>query len=88
MNCSACGGTILPPAVAGVERGSCHCPRGPGHIIGHLFYGTEERPGGWREYEVEFQGEVIKVEPPTLSRAMTVLNDLRTKWRAAQAGAS
>lgn len=26
LNCAECGGTILPPTIGGVPRGTCHCP--------------------------------------------------------------
>lgn len=85
MLCQACGGTILPHAIAGSPRGTCHCPRGPGHIISHLYYGTPERPGGWQEYEIEWQGRIIRADPRTLTNTVKTLNDLRTEWNAAEA---
>lgn len=82
MNCADCGGTQLDPSVSGQERGTCYCPK-TGHIIAHLFYGNEQMPGGRaRSYEVEWKGEVKKVEPPTLVRAVEVLNSLRAVERA------
>lgn len=81
MRCSVCGGTILPPAIGGAERGSCHCERGPGRLKARLYYGTASRPA-WNEYDIEWGGVIIAVQPPTLSRALTVLNTYRTEWRA------
>lgn len=76
--CPVCGGTILPHATSGAERGSCHCPRGPGRIKARMYYGTESRPGGYREYDVEWFGDVIPIEPPTLQAAVDHLNALRS----------
>jgi hypothetical protein len=72
--CTTCGGTLLPPSISGAERGSCHCPRGPGRIW--------TRPFG---YEVEWFGDFIPVEPPTLAAAVAHLTMLRAAWRAGQA---
>jgi hypothetical protein len=88
MICPDCGGTRLAPSVGGAERGSCHCLRGPGAIVAHLMYGTEQGPGGSaRYYEVEWlDGEIVKVDPPTLERADAVLTSLRSDWLATQLG--
>lgn len=77
LRCTDCGGTILDHAHAGAPRGSCHCPRGPGHVIGTLLYHTDEHPGGGATYAVAWEGRVVPVEPPTLTRAVDVLNMLR-----------
>ena len=83
MDCSDCGGTLLPPAVAGVERGSCSCPR-PGRLTAKLFSSTDNQPGGWKVYGVEWDGIEIAVDPPTLSRAVEVLNKFRADAAALQ----
>lgn len=88
MTCPTCGGTTLAPCVGGAERGSCHCPKGPGKLVARLYYGTEQRPGGWNEYDVEFEGEIIKVDPPTLDNAMAVLTQRRAEWWNNQRGLS
>ena len=30
--CETCGGTILPPTIGGVARGSCHCSTAPARV--------------------------------------------------------
>lgn len=74
--CSNCGGSILPPAIAGIERGSCHCLR-PGRLTAKMFFSNENQQGSWRVYGVEWDGIEIAVVPPTLTRAVEVLNQLR-----------
>lgn len=74
--CDECGGTILAPSAAGVERGSCRCIK-PGRIKALLRYGTPANPGGSREYAVEWNSMTIHVDPPTLDRAWHVLRELR-----------
>lgn len=68
--CSICGGTRLPPARSGAERGTCSCRR-PGQLISHLL------PQGNYSYEVYFEGTIYTVEPPTLSAAYAKLEELR-----------
>lgn len=82
--CRFCGGTILPHAASGAERGSCHCPRGPGRVHATLLYGTATEPAR-RVYAVEWEGRVVPVTPPTLPRAVQVLRELRQQWAAQQA---
>lgn len=84
--CRRCGGTRLAYSVAGAERGTCSCPRGPGRIKARLMYGTAARPEGWREYAVEWQDSVIEVHPPTLSHAVEVLDGLRAELEATCVG--
>lgn len=83
QRCTECGGTILPRSIAGAERGSCWCDRGPGRVRARLYYSTDERPGGAREYDVEWEGEIIPVDPPTLAHASAVLDSMRAEWKRA-----
>lgn len=69
--CGTCGGTRLPPARIGAERGTCHCHR-PGRIHPHSPVGQST----W--YEVEFNGVMHPVDPRTsLTAAYVLLEQLR-----------
>jgi len=78
VHCPQCGGTILEPATSGAERGSCHCDRGPGHLRVTMYYATADQPAR-REYDVEWNGQPLHVDPPTMARAIRVLNTLRAR---------
>ncbi len=77
--CTACGGTILPPASSGAERGSCHCPKGPGRIKARMLYSTESTPAH-TVYSVQWEDGIHEVQPPTLDRAVALLMALRKAW--------
>lgn len=80
--CKQCGGTRLPHAASGAERGSCHCMRGPGRVRAKLHYATETQPA-MRTYSVEWMGEEVHVDPPTLPNAVLELERRRRDWRRA-----
>lgn len=80
--CKQCGGTRLPHATSGAERGSCHCFRGPGRVRAALLYSTATAPA-MRTYAVEWLGEEVAVTPPTLPNAVLELERRRRDWRRA-----
>jgi hypothetical protein len=81
MRCTACGGTILPPARAGAPRGSCHCWRGGGRVSGTRYNEGPAQPVVYR-YTVHFptfHSNAVD-DGASLEDAMRRLLALRTEY--------
>lgn len=77
--CKKCGGTKLAPSIIGAERGTCSCKR-PGRIIRRKVDGLEQY-----EYDVLFENDIFKVDPPTLSNAHETLERFRDSFEVLSA---
>jgi len=79
--CANCGGTILAPAVMGMDRGSCHCEK-RGSVFGRRTFDEATRRVVWT-YRVRWiTGHVCSPTWPDQGSARAYLDMLRAGTRA------